>query len=143
MNRSVPYNVRVALQDTTLPRGGGPDGTEPIAVAKGMFREARANMNAADYLLTGCVVDTPIGYSTFILQRREDLYPPASAKFPHYLEFAPERWDSWTPTPWTFVPFNGGPRICIGEYTQLLRLQGIRSIGGVLTSFRRPEFRVD
>ena len=41
MMGSVPYNVRVALQDTTLPRGGGPDGTEPVAVAKGMFREAR------------------------------------------------------------------------------------------------------
>ena len=27
---SVPYNVRLALQDTTLPKGGGPDGTEPI-----------------------------------------------------------------------------------------------------------------
>lgn len=31
----VPYNVRVALKDTTLPRGGGPDGTEPIGIAKG------------------------------------------------------------------------------------------------------------
>lgn len=85
----VPYNVRVALQDTTLPRGGGPDGTEPIAVTK----------------------DTPVGYTTLIMQRRPDIYPPASASFPHYLEFVPERWDSWTPKSWQYIPFNGGPRM--------------------------------
>jgi cytochrome P450 len=28
----VPFNVRVALKDTTLPRGGGPDGTQPIGI---------------------------------------------------------------------------------------------------------------
>ena len=32
----VPYNIRVALKDTVLPRGGGPDGTEPMGIAKGM-----------------------------------------------------------------------------------------------------------
>lgn len=31
----VPYNVRVALKDTTLPSGGGPSGREPIGIAKG------------------------------------------------------------------------------------------------------------
>lgn len=40
----VPFNVRGALKDTTLPRGGGPDGTEPVGVLK----------------------DTPIGYSTLL-----------------------------------------------------------------------------
>lgn len=89
----VPYNVRVALQDTTLPRGGGPTGDEPIGVLK----------------------DTPIGYSTLVLQRRDDIYPPSSSGFPEYLSFVPERWDSWTPKSWTYIPFNGGPRICIGQ----------------------------
>jgi cytochrome P450 len=40
----VPFNVRGALKDTTLPRGGGPDGNQPIGVLKG----------------------TPIGYSTLV-----------------------------------------------------------------------------
>jgi len=31
----VPYNFRVALKDTSLPRGGGPDGMSPIGVPKG------------------------------------------------------------------------------------------------------------
>jgi hypothetical protein len=51
--------MRVALKDTTLPRGGGPDGNSPIGILK----------------------DTPIGYSTLFLQRREDIYPPG--KFQH------------------------------------------------------------
>lgn len=83
----VPYNVRVALTDTTLPRGGGPDGSEPIGVLEG----------------------TPVGYSTLILQRRADVYPPESADFPHYLKFAPERWDLWTPKSWTYIPFSTYP----------------------------------
>ena len=31
----VPFNVRFALKDTTLPRGGGPDGLSPVAVLSG------------------------------------------------------------------------------------------------------------
>jgi len=89
----VPFNVRVSLKDTTLPRGGGPDGTQPIGVP----------------------ANTPIGYSTLFLQRREDIYPSTSEKFPHYLDFEPDRWDGWNPKMWTYIPFNGGPRICIGQ----------------------------
>lgn len=96
----VPFNVRVALKDTSLPRGGGPDGTQPIGVAAG----------------------TPIGYSTLTLQRREDIYPSVSEKFPHHLEFSPERWESWNPKPWTYIPFNGGPRICIGQQFALTEI---------------------
>ncbi|KAJ3570616.1 hypothetical protein NPX13_g5674 [Xylaria arbuscula] len=89
----VPFNLRLALKDTTLPRGGGADGTQPIAVLK----------------------DTPIGYSTLVMQRRPDLYPPVSEKFPDPDEFCPDRWFSWQPRPWQYIPFNGGPRICIGQ----------------------------
>lgn len=30
----VPYNVRVALRNTTLPHGGGPDGNSPVGILK-------------------------------------------------------------------------------------------------------------
>ncbi|WYZ34952.1 hypothetical protein EsH8_I_001228 [Colletotrichum jinshuiense] len=96
----VPFNVRLALKDTTLPVGGGPDGTLPLAVCK----------------------DTPIGYSTLLMQRREDLYPPVSETFAHPSEFSPERWLHWQPKPWTYVPFNGGPRICIGQQFALTEM---------------------
>lgn len=96
----VPYNVRVALTDTTLPLGGGPDGTQPVGVPKG----------------------TPIGYSPLVMQRRPDLYPSVDSGFPAVDKFVPERWDSWTPKSWTYIPFNGGPRICIGQQFALTEM---------------------
>lgn len=93
---AVPFNVRTALKDTTLPRGGGPDGSLPLPVLK----------------------DTPIGYSTLTMQRRADLYP-AGAK-PEL--FSPDRWADWQPKPWQYIPFNGGPRICIGQQFALTEM---------------------
>ncbi|KAL8403706.1 hypothetical protein RB594_008816 [Gaeumannomyces avenae] len=96
----VPFNVRLALTDTTLPRGGGPDGSQPLPVLK----------------------DTPIGYSTLLMHRRADLYPPASAAFADPAVFSPERWFGWQPRPWQYIPFNGGPRICIGQQFALTEM---------------------
>jgi len=93
----VPFNVRVALKDTTLPRGGGPDGTQPIGVPGKPHQPTRASFSSAYMNLA----NTPIGYSTLFLQHREDTYPPTSEKFPHYLSFEPDRWDGWTPKMWT------------------------------------------
>ena len=90
----VPYNVRESLVDTTLPHGAGPDGLDPVGVKAG----------------------TPIGFSTLMMQRRRDLYPPISDRFPYDAqEWAPERWATWIPKSWQFIPFSGGPRICIGQ----------------------------
>jgi cytochrome P450 len=97
---AVPFNVRLALKDTTLPRGGGPDGTEPLPVLK----------------------DTPVGYSTLFMQRRQDLYPEPSATYAAADTFSPERWDSWHPKPHEYIPFNAGPRICIGQQFALTEM---------------------
>ncbi|KAF2152710.1 cytochrome P450 [Myriangium duriaei CBS 260.36] len=97
---AVPFNVRVALKDTTLPRGAGPDGSQPIGLAAGSV----------------------VGYSTAVLQRRHDIYPPVSETFPDPSVFAPDRWQHWTPRSWTYVPFNGGPRICVGQQFALTEM---------------------
>jgi cytochrome P450 len=96
----VPFNVRLALRDTTLPRGGGKDGSEPLPVLK----------------------DTPIAYSTLVMQRRNDLYPPISATFADPQVFSPERWANWHPRAFDYIPFNAGPRICIGQQFALTEM---------------------
>lgn len=90
----------MALKDTTLPRGGGPDGSQPIVILK----------------------NTPVGYSPLAMQRRPDLYPPVSEKFPDVEMFSPDRWFHWQPKPWQYIPFNGGPRICIGQQFALTEM---------------------
>ncbi|MCJ1469479.1 hypothetical protein MMC07_008112 [Pseudocyphellaria aurata] len=90
---SVSANVRAALHDTTLPRGGGPDGLSPVGIRK----------------------DTPIAYSPIYMQRDPQLFPPPSANFPDISTFCPERWDHWIPKSWHYIPFNAGPRICVGQ----------------------------
>jgi cytochrome P450 len=124
----VPYNSRAALRDTTLPHGGGPDGNSPIAILK----------------------DTVVNYSTLALQHREDLYPQsmlvgrtqdASSEKPFapYYEFSPDRWDHWTPKSWQYVPFNGGPRICIEQQFALTEMG--YTVTRILQHFERLEYR--
>ncbi len=85
----VPINTRFCKHATTLPRGGGPDGCSPILVREGM----------------------PIAYSVYHMQRREDLYGLDAGTF------RPERWDGseLADIKWGYLPFNGGPRVCLGS----------------------------
>lgn len=83
----VPSNTRMAIKDTILPLGGGPDERSPIFVPAG----------------------TPIAYNVWSMHRRKDFYGPDAD------EFKPERWEKLRPG-WEYLPFNGGPRICIGKH---------------------------
>ncbi|KAH6721361.1 cytochrome P450 [Leptodontidium sp. MPI-SDFR-AT-0119] len=82
----VPINSRFANRDTTIPRGGGKDGKSKIFIPKG----------------------TAVDYSVHAMHHRKDLWGEDVE------EFKPERWQNRRPG-WDFLPFNGGPRICIGQ----------------------------
>ncbi|TLD15499.1 uncharacterized protein PgNI_02302 [Pyricularia grisea] len=83
-----------ASLDTTLPCGGGPDGKSPVFVPKGAF----------------------VVYSLLALHRRKDLFGEDAH------EFKPERWETLRPG-WNYIPFNGGPRICVGQQYALTETQ--------------------
>lgn len=82
----VPVNTRQAVRDTTIPRGGGPDGMGKIFIRK----------------------NQQINYSVYSLHRRRDLWG-ADAD-----EFSPDRWTR-RKHGWDYLPFNGGPRVCLGR----------------------------
>jgi len=78
----VPLNSRRSVRDTTLPRGGGPNGMSPIFVEK----------------------HKAVGYSVYAMHRNKDLWGQDAD------EFKPERWIG-RKAGWEFLPFNGGPRV--------------------------------
>ncbi|KAF9650971.1 cytochrome P450 [Thelephora ganbajun] len=86
-----PFNVRTSINETTLPEGGK-DG-KPIYVPAQTF----------------------ISFSPIIMHRRKDLWGPDAD------EFDPDRFIDdrmkkyFVPNPFIFLPFNTGPRICLGQ----------------------------
>ncbi|HEY4098974.1 MAG TPA: cytochrome P450 [Baekduia sp.] len=51
--------------------------------------------------------DTPVTMSILLVHHREDVYPEPFA-------FRPERWDDNKPGTYTWIPFGGGIRRCLG-----------------------------
>ncbi|KAL3960423.1 hypothetical protein ACCO45_005540 [Purpureocillium lilacinum] len=112
----VPLNMRQALETTTIPGAPG----EPNVV-----------------LLKG---DT-VTINTSGLHGRQDLYPPASETFVDPAMFSPDRWNNWTPRPWTYLPFSGGPRICVGQNFALTEMA--YCLVRLAQRFERVEYRGD
>ncbi|KAH7378645.1 putative cytochrome P450 alkane hydroxylase [Cadophora sp. MPI-SDFR-AT-0126] len=114
----VPLNVRTALKDTTLPVGGGANGLSPIFITKG----------------------TSVIYSVWAMHRRPDLWGQDAAKF------RPERWEGGNLRGWQYLPFNGGPRICLGQQYALTEagfvvvklLQSFEAIESAIATTRDP-----
>lgn len=88
---AVPINGRLCSETTTLPSGGGNSGEEPILVPKG----------------------TLVCISTYACQRSAKYYGKDA------MIFRPERWQEVNvktrSSDYTFHPFIGGPRKCLGE----------------------------
>lgn len=101
----VPINSRQALRDTTLPLGGGSDGKSPMLVPEG----------------------TLVNWNVYAMQRRKDFYGEDAE------EFRPERWlgEKGLKPGWEYLPFNGGPRICLGRKSRFFFFH----LAGIVLSF--------
>lgn len=75
----VPTNTRSALRDTTLPRGGGPNGLSPVFVPAGKN----------------------VQYTVFVMHRDKTVWGDDVE------EFRPDRWNG-RKAGWDYLPFNGG-----------------------------------
>lgn len=104
----VPINVRMANKDTHLPVGGGADGKSPLFIRKGH----------------------EVMYSVYTMHRLPEVWGHDAG------EYRPERWEKMRPG-WAYIPFNGGPRICIGQqfalteagYTTVRMMQEFEALG--------------
>ena len=83
----IPLNERVAVRDTTLPRGGGPDGSQPIFIPKGR----------------------QVLIATYAMQHRADIWGEDVE------QFRPERWEEGRKVGFEFIPFGAGTRSCLGR----------------------------
>lgn len=59
---------------------------------------------------------TPVIFSQFITHHREDLYEEPEV-------FRPDRWLSIKPSPYEYLPFAAGPRMCIGTSLAMMTLK--------------------
>lgn len=92
---TVPVNYRYAFKDTELPLGGGPDGKQPVFIQKGQR----------------------VIYSVHLMHNDKEIWGPDASVF------NPDRWLSEEMKErhsWAYIPFNGGPRICIGQQFALI-----------------------
>jgi cytochrome P450 len=67
-------------------------------------RRVKVPWRLGDYAVPA---DTPVTMSILLIHHREDVYPDPFA-------FRPERWEGQKPGTYTWIPFGGGTRRCLG-----------------------------
>ncbi|EKM59240.1 uncharacterized protein PHACADRAFT_249546 [Phanerochaete carnosa HHB-10118-sp] len=87
---AVPWNVRYSVNDTVVP---SPNPDKPYFIP----------------------ANTPVVYSVHCMHRREEFWGPDAEAFDpdRFLDARAQRY--LTPNPFVFLPFNAGPRICLGQ----------------------------
>ncbi|KAL9624755.1 MAG: hypothetical protein Q9160_001109 [Pyrenula sp. 1 TL-2023] len=102
---------RYALSSTTLPTGGGPNGTSPI------------------YIRAGDLVT--INFPA--MQRDPSIWGPDAE------DFRPERWASGQPSSAIYLPYSAGPRICPGK--QMTQTENAYTLVRLMRKFEGLENR--
>lgn len=108
----VPALAKMAVRDTVLPHGGGADGLQPLFCPEG----------------------TTAPYDVYSVHRNPDVYGADAEKC------NPDRWADPNLRPgWNYLPFGGGPRVCLGQQYALTEAQYVTV--RLMQNFRRIECR--
>ncbi|CAK4033564.1 n-alkane-inducible cytochrome P450 [Lecanosticta acicola] len=112
LHPAVPILSKYPASDTYLPRGGGPDGREPLFVPKAI----------------------PVFYNSYSMQRSKQVFGEDADVF------RPERWadESFKPGD-SYIPFGLGPRLCLGQRYALS--EASYATVRMMQNFRRIESR--
>ncbi|KUL85579.1 hypothetical protein ZTR_08046 [Talaromyces verruculosus] len=105
--------TRIAIKDTTLPLGGGPDGYSPVFVPRG----------------------TVVASSFYALHHRKYIYGDDADTW------RPERWEELklSTLAWKFIPFGGGVHVCPGQNLAMNRVAF--TVARIVVAFDRIENR--
>ncbi|KAL0436102.1 UNVERIFIED_CONTAM: Beta-amyrin 28-monooxygenase [Sesamum radiatum] len=90
----------------------------------GAYREALVDIKYGGY-------DIPKGWKFYW---NASLTHTDSGLFPDSTKFDPSRFDAAAPIPYSFVPFGGGPRMCLGK--EFARLEILTFLHNVIGRFR-------
>lgn len=111
--------------------GGFPtwDAAEKLLVMERVIKESMRVLPASAYSQRMTTQPTQLGpfqlpceagvvFSQFITHHLPELYPDPEA-------FRPERWIDLNPSPYSYLPFGAGPRMCIGGPLALLIMKTV------------------
>ncbi|KAG8387386.1 hypothetical protein BUALT_Bualt02G0015900 [Buddleja alternifolia] len=90
----------------------------------GSFREALVDIKYEGY-------DIPKGWKFYL---NTAVMHADSSFFPDYKKFDPSRFEGTGPTPYSYIPFGGGPRMCLGK--EFARLEILTFLHNVIGRFR-------
>jgi cytochrome P450 len=120
------------LPDGTLPKG------EDLSLLDRIIKESMRILPASAYSQRVNMVEATIGplqlprgtgivFTPIVTHRLPELYPQPD-------RFLPDRWIGFQPNPYAYIPFGGGPRLCIGGplATAIIRI----ALRQILSQFR-------
>jgi cytochrome P450 len=98
-----------------------------LDVMERILKESMRILPASGYSQRMCAEDVQLGplalsrgtaviFSQFITHRIAELYPEPKA-------FRPDRWRTINPSPYAYLPFGAGPRMCIGAMLAMMTLK--------------------
>ncbi|KAF5768541.1 putative cytochrome P450 [Helianthus annuus] len=99
--------------------------------ATGAFREALVDIEYASYTI-------PKGWKIYlsVASTHKDM-----ANFEDVTRFDPSRFEGAGPTPFTYVPFGGGPRMCLGK--EFARMKVLAFLHNIITNFKWEVLKPD